>query len=129
MAHGVVATHPDESLTDIATRMRSNGVSAVAIMEDERLVGIITERDLMRAVADGLNPRGTLASAYMTASPHTIAPSEDASEAAHTMVERGVRHLPVVEEGRVVGFVSARDLLQLGKSLRADLAALAYEPW
>jgi CBS domain-containing protein len=116
-----------DSLTDVANRMRSSRVSAVAVMEDVRLVGIITERDLVRAVAEGLDPRTTAVSDCMTQSPHTIAAHEPASMAAERMIELGVRHLPVMRDDRVVGVVSARDLLHLGRPL--PLGLLSYEPW
>ena len=127
MTEGLVATHPHESLTDVASRMRDHGVGAVGIMEDEQLVGIITERDLMRAIADGLSPRVTPASKYMTRSPVTVGPDDDVSEASAQMSARRIRHLPVVEEGKVVGVLSARDVLRLQEP--PDLADLAYEPW
>src|ERR1700730_3745006 len=128
MTRGLVATHPEESLADVAVRMRDQGVGAVAIMEDGELIGIITERDLSRATADGLSPRVTPASAYMTSGPFTIDGDEEAGEAASTMAARGIRHLPVTEAGRVVGLISARDLLLSNEPCR-DLAELAYEPW
>ena len=128
MTKGMVATHPNESLADIAVRMRDQRVGAVAITEGDELIGIVTERDLSRATADGLSPRVTPASAYMTAEPFTIDVDKEVGEAASTMATRGIRHLPVTEQGRVIGFVSARDLLFSNESCR-DLAELAYEPW
>jgi CBS domain-containing protein len=128
MTTGLVATHPNESLADIAVRMRDQGIGAVAIMEGEELIGIITERDLSRATADGLSPRVTPANAYMTSGPITIDADERAGNAASTMVARGIRHLPVTEGGQVVGLVSARDLLLSNEPCR-DLAELAYESW
>jgi CBS domain-containing protein len=121
------AASSGDSLTDVANQMRSSRVSAVAVMEDIRLVGIITERDLVRAVAEGLDPRTTVVSDSMTRSPHTIAAAEPASTAAERMIELGVRHLPVMKDDRVVGMVSARDLLHLGRPLPLEL--LSYEPW
>lgn len=128
MTIGVVSTHENECLSDIALRMRDQGVGAVVIMEDEKLSGIVTERDLSRATADGLSPRVTPASAYMTSDPLTIDPDEEASEAASMMAEHGIRHLPVLEDGQVIGVLSARDLLQNNELCRS-LAELAYEPW
>ena len=128
MTEGLVATHPHESLTDVANRMRDHGVGAVAIMEEDQLVGIITERDLMRAIADGLSPGLTPASEYMTPGPLTVGPEEDVGEASAQMSARRVRHLPVVEEGKVVGLLSARDILRIEEAA-SDLADLAYEPW
>jgi CBS domain-containing protein len=97
-------------------------------MQGDELKGIVTERDLMRATADGVSPRATLASAYMTPDPATIIPEVTVEEAAARMVALRIRHLPVVEEGRVVGVISARDVLASGE-VSKDLAQLAYEPW
>lgn len=128
MTADVIATHPDESLTDIAIRMRDHAVGAVAIVEGDELKGILTERDLVRATAEGLSPRVTPAGAYMSAGPVTIAPHEPLTEAVARMVDRGIRHLPVIDEGRLIGVVSARDVLA-GSEHSRDLAQLAYEPW
>jgi CBS domain-containing protein len=128
MTTRVVATHPKESLADIAIRMRDHGVGAVAMMEGEELIGIITERDLSRATADGSSPQVTPADAYMTRDLFTIDAEDEVSEAASSMAARGIRHLPVLEEGRLIGVVSARDLLLSNEPCR-DLAELAYEPW
>ena len=128
MTEGLVATHPQESLSDVAQRMRDHGVGAVAIMEGEKLVGIVTERDLTRATVDGLSPRITPAARYMSPDPVTIAPEVDAGEAAALMSAHRIRHLPVVEEGKLIGFLSARDILRIQQGC-GDLADLAYEPW
>jgi CBS domain-containing protein len=128
MTVGLVATHAQEPLAEVAVCMRDNAVGAVAIMDGDELKGIVTERDLMRATADGRSPRATLASAYMTPDPATIIPEETVEEAAARMVALTIRHLPVMEEGRVVGVISARDVLASGE-VSKDLAQLAYEPW
>jgi CBS domain-containing protein len=107
--------------------MRRERVGAVAVMASGRLVGIITERDLMRAVADGVDPERARASERMTPDPRTIDHDELATSAAERMIELGVRHLPVVENGVLVGLISARDLLHLGRP--KPLEHLAYEPW
>jgi len=91
--------------------MRANRISALAVLEGEAIVGILTERDLLRAVADGRNPEATHISQYMTHSPRTIEAAEPAARAAETMVKHRVRHLSVTDKGRLVGFLSARDLL------------------
>ena len=127
MTEGVISAHPQELLVDIAVRMRDHAVGAVAIMEGDELRGIVTERDLTRATADGLSPRATVAEAYMTPEPLTIGAGETVEDAVSRMVERRIRHLPVVEEGRVIGLISARDLLVDAEP--ADLSQLAYEPW
>jgi CBS domain-containing protein len=113
MAKSIVSGAPRQSLTDAAAQMRANRVSALAVLDAKTIVGIITERDLMRAIADGRVPEATHISQYMTESPRTIEAAELAAKAAEIMVKHRVRHLPVTDKGRLVGFLSARDLLAL----------------
>jgi CBS domain-containing protein len=127
MKRGAPAVGPRHSLTDVADQMRRSQVSALAVMEDDHLTGIITERDVVRAVAAGLDPEVTTAAECMTQDPRTIAADQAASTAVERMIELGVRHLPVVEDGGVVGVISARDLLHLSRPLPREL--LGYEPW
>ena len=127
MRPGLPAVDPADNLADVAKRMRRDRVGAVAVMRGGRLAGIVTERDLMRTVADGLDPGRTPAVERMTPDPRTIARDELATKAAELMIELGVRHLPVVEDDAVVGVISARDLLRLGRPV--PLEELAYEPW
>jgi CBS domain-containing protein len=113
MSRAIVAGDPRQSLVDAAEEMRSHRVSALAVLDADAIVGIITERDLLRAIADGRGPRTTHVSQYMTPSPHTIDAGALATGAAAVMVRHHVRHLPVTEHGRLAGFISARDLLGL----------------
>jgi CBS domain-containing protein len=113
MAKSVMCGDPRQSLTEAAAQMRANRVSALAVLDGKAIVGIITERDLLRAIADGLVPEATHVSQYMTHSPRTIEATEPAATAAEIMVKHRVRHLPVTDKGRLVGFLSARDLLAL----------------
>lgn len=128
MNQNLVATHRLESLTDIAIRVRENDVSAVAIVDDGRLLGIITERDLARATADGLSPAVTPASSCMTTQPFTMGPEEDAEKAVSQMAARRIRHIPIEDSGQIVGFLSARDLLRT-QELTGELTDLAHERW
>lgn len=109
----VVSADPDEALVDAAGRMQYQEIGSVAVLEHGKLVGILTERDLARALADGIDSNQTAVRAYMTEEPVTVTPETDAAKAAATMLNLGVRHLPVMDEGRVVGMVSSRDLLSL----------------
>jgi CBS domain-containing protein len=116
MQREVWETFPEESLADAAMRMRDHGVGSLAVIDDEELVGIVTERDVLRAVAEGAPPRVTTVSDYMTALPVVASPGTDTIAAARLMVEHDIRHLPVVSDRKVVGMVSARDLLVLDAS-------------
>jgi CBS domain-containing protein len=112
MSRRVVAGDRRDRLTAIARRMRREEVGAVAIVEAGRLIGIVTERDVVHAVGDGLDPRTTDAGSCMTTGPMTVRPGDSLVAAAGLMTALGVRHLPVVEDDRPVGFVSARDVVR-----------------
>ena len=92
--------------------MHREGVSAIAVVRLGRLEGIITERDLVRAMERGQRARDTAASACMTRCPMTVRPGDSLADAAELMVALRIRHLPVVEEDRLVGLLSAGDLLE-----------------
>jgi CBS domain-containing protein len=108
----VLDADPRETLSDVATRMRENDVSSLAVIDDGQLVGIITERDVVTAVAERATSDTRIA-AYMTLHPVTADPDESATAVVQRMLDLGVRHLPVVRSGAVVGMVSVRDLLAL----------------
>jgi CBS domain-containing protein len=109
----VLSTFPEESLSDAAERMRKHGVGSLVVMDGEDMVGVISERDVLAATAEGMAPRVTPVSAYMTADPVVAQPEMEAAEAAALMVGHEIRHLPVVREGEPIGIISARDLLVL----------------
>jgi CBS domain-containing protein len=109
----VACLGPGASLSSAASLMQAGGFGSVAIYEGDRLAGILTETDIVRAVADHRNPATTTLAVYMSRDPVTTNPEDDSMEVALRMVQGGFRHLPVVEEGRLIGMVSARDLLQV----------------
>ncbi len=111
MATDVLALEPAASLVDAARRMHERRVGAVVVTEGNRLVGIITERDVLRAVATGAID-GSVAD-VMTHAPDTIGPDESAGQAAALMIHGGFRHLPVVDGSDVVGMLSIRDLVRV----------------
>lgn len=83
----------------------------MAIIDGRRLAGILTERDLVRAVAEGADLASTPVRDRMAADPDTFDPDTDVFEAGMFLLESGYRHLPVVEDGTLLGVVSLRDLL------------------
>lgn len=110
----VVALSSDASVREAAGRMKAAHVASVVVTEaeDRHIAGIFTERDLTeRVVADGLDPDRTRLAAVMTPHPMTIGPDATVHEALRHMHDNGMRHLPIVQNGRVIGIVSMRDFL------------------
>jgi CBS domain-containing protein len=106
----VVTADAGESLAVVAQRMREYEIGSLAILEDGRIVGIVTERDLVRALAERAAPDAPVAW-FANPTPSWVEPQEDAGAVARRMLELGVRHLPVVDDDRVLGMLSMRDLL------------------
>ena len=110
--HRLVTATPATSVSQAAELMARRQVGAVVVVEDEHLVGIFSERDaVFRVVACGLEPATTPLAAVMTPAPVTIGPERTFGHAMSLMQARGCRHLPVVENGRPIGIVSARNAL------------------
>jgi CBS domain-containing protein len=109
----VTCLGPSASLSSAADLMSAGEFGSVAIYDGDRLAGILTETDIVRAIAANRKPETTTVSEYMSPDPVTAGPEEDSMEVAERMVRGGFRHLPVLEQGRLIGMVSARDLLQV----------------
>jgi len=100
------------AVSEVARTMRDRNIGALMIVDGSRLTGVFTERDaLFRVLAPGRDPATTPVGAVMTPSPQTIHPDKPFVEAVRMMIEGGYRHVPVVEDGRVLGMVSVRDAL------------------
>jgi CBS domain-containing protein len=101
----------DDTFADVAKTMRSNGISSVVVLDGKKLAGIVTERDIVNLVAAGGDPHSVRVAHGMTRRDiETVSPKTDISEAAELMASRNIRHLPVVDRGRVAGIISIRDL-------------------
>ena len=109
--HELFTAQAEETLDEAADRMSWHQVGALPVVDGQRLVGIITERDLTAALAEGADLAITPVADYMTAAPEVLRPDSELADAAHVMLELGVRHLPVVRGGRLVGVLSMRDVL------------------
>ena len=114
MNTSVLTVDPTSSIGEAAEKMIEAGVGAVVVMEDmARIVGIITERDLMRAVAQRARAAEARVRQWMTESVVTIEPETEIKDAAKMMFEKNFRHLPVVnKDGRLMGIASLRRLSQ-----------------
>ena len=114
MTRDVLAVAPEDTLGEAAQKMVERGVGSAVVMDFGRLIGILTERDLLRAVAARTHSSEARVREWMTAEPMTASEDTTAEEAARTMLEHGFRHLPVVSGDRAVGIVSIRDVAVWG---------------
>ncbi len=106
------SVEPAATLADVARQMRTADADSVAVMSGGRLVGIVTEHDLVRAIADGVDPKQARAEVVMSANPATVGEDEEVSVVAMKMMRLGIRHLPVLDSaGQPIGLLSARDLV------------------
>lgn len=107
----VLTIEPAVTLAAAARAMRERNVGAAVVVDGGRVAGIFTERDLLRAVADGSQPGEATVGEHMTPDPVTLPSDHSPSEAAQIMAARRFRHIPVIDEGELVGIVSIRDLV------------------
>jgi CBS domain-containing protein len=121
MTKAAVTDTTEDTLTEACDKMRHAQTSSMLIMDGERLVGIVTERDVVKAIAQGLDPKETRVKDLMTTDIVTIGPMTTLKEAANIMATKWIRHLPIVEGSKVVGMISQRDLTGV-------LAAALHEP-
>ena len=121
----IVAVRHDDTLAEAAARIRARRVGSAVVSPQPRGpgFGIITERDFLRAMADGVDPVTAHVAAYMTSDAVTVTPEWHVVDAARMMMERGFRHLIVVDDGRVVGVLSIRDMVKALLQDRQRMAA------
>jgi CBS domain-containing protein len=107
----LVTARPDESAADAIRRMLQSGIGSVIVIEEHVPIGMFTERDVLRLAGEGTDFEAVPVRRAMTARPLTIGVGDDILEASKMMAARRLRHLPVVEDGNLVGIVSMRDVL------------------
>src|SRR5919108_1485966 len=110
MTGAAVAVAPEDTLGEAAERMAEDGVGSAVVLDYGRLIGILTERDLLKAVAGRIHTSEARVREWMTPDPVTVTRETPAEEAARHMLEGNFRHLPVVEDGQTIGIVSIRDV-------------------
>jgi CBS domain-containing protein len=132
MTAGAECARADETLADAARKMRDLDVGALPICgDDDRLKGVVTDRDLVvKCVAEGSDPRSTSVSELAEGKPVTIGADDPVDEALRTMIEYGVRRLPVIDGDRLVGMVSQADVARETSPEQAGelVAALSRSP-
>jgi CBS domain-containing protein len=114
MTGSVFSIEPTMTVAEAATVMGERKIGSALVMEGEKLSGIFTERDIVRALGEHFDAAGHPVSEWMTADPMTVPPDTPIQEALNTMLERGFRHLPVVDGESILGIVSMRDLTRAG---------------
>ena len=112
MTRSLLTIPAGATLGEAASAMVDRGVGAVVVLEGDAIAAILTERDVMKAVAAGQDGNAPVTE-WMTRHPDTIEPDDTTDHAASLMIHGGFRHLPVVADGKVVGIVSIRDLMKV----------------
>jgi CBS domain-containing protein len=108
----VLKAAPETLVSKAAGLMAAKNVGAIMVIENDHLVGIFTERDVVfRVVARGLDAQATRLADVMTRAPHTVDPDKPFGYALLVMQEKGFRHLPVMQDGKLIGIVSARSAM------------------
>jgi CBS domain-containing protein len=110
MTSDVLTVDPADTIGETAQKMVERGVSSAVVSDYGNLIGIVTERDLTRAVAGRTHSSEARVREWMTADPLTLGPDATPAEAAKIMLDNGFRHVPIVADGRAVGIVSIRDV-------------------
>ena len=120
MSAELVTMASTSSLAEAASVMSQKRVGSVLIVEGGRLAGILTERDIVRAISHDIGaPRDAIAH-WMSATPKTVSPGTSIEEARDLMDKNHIRHLPVTEVGKLLGMLSMRDLIKLGAANARD---------
>jgi CBS domain-containing protein len=110
MTRDVKTARASDTFADVARILHDHRISSVIVMDEDRVAGIVTERDLVNVVADGADPREEAVGGRLTRDLATVETRTDISDAASVMAERGIRHLPVMDHGTLAGIISIRDL-------------------
>ncbi|HZA60323.1 MAG TPA: CBS domain-containing protein [Actinomycetota bacterium] len=110
MTRDVKTVSADDTFADAARILHDNSISSVVIKDNGAASGIVTERDLVNVVAEGLDPTAVRIGDRMTTELATVESRTDIAEAAQLMATRRIRHLPIVDKGALVGIISIRDL-------------------
>lgn len=111
--HDIWSVAPDDTIYDALKLMAEKDIGSVLVMEDDKLVGILSERDYARKVIlQGLSSKTAPVKAIMTANVEVVQPDESIENCMALMTEKHIRHLPVVAEGRVVGLISIGDVVK-----------------
>lgn len=124
MNRNVQTIGPESTVQKAAELMMNNSIGSLIVVKDEKLAGIITERDVMKVIVDGRDPKETKIRDAMTSNVVFISPDKDVSDAAELMAKHKIKKLPVVEGSRLVGIVTATDLMAAEPKILSRIGAL-----
>jgi CBS domain-containing protein len=127
MTPATVTKSRAESLRAASAQMWREQTGSLLVTEGGRLVGIITERDVLRAVALGANPDQSSVDEVMTAEVYTVPPDTQLQDAARQMAARQIRHLPVMDGEQILGVVSMRDVTGVFAAMAPGSVAVEHE--
>jgi CBS domain-containing protein len=127
MITNLVTISPNTSIYEAAKKMRDSKIGSIVVTKNSQVVGIVTERDLVRRVlAEYLDPRTITINNIMTPQVTSISPEEDIADAAHLMRKNGIRRLTVLQDGTLVGIITTNDLLRNMTRHIEDVASMLY---
>jgi CBS domain-containing protein len=110
MSGALITVDASTTVAEAATIMGEKHVGSALVCDGDSLKGIFTERDIVRALAEQFDAAGHPVSHWMTRNPQSIGPDAPVTEALDRMLSGGFRHLPVIEDEKLIGLVSMRDL-------------------
>jgi CBS domain-containing protein len=122
MTTDLITVGPEYNVADVASLMDARGIGSVIVLEEDRVLGILTERDILKVVGAGEDPKNVAAHEALSDDLFTIAPGASLEEAAQEMTGKKVRHLPVISDEGLVGIISMRDLVRFSVRDMAEAA-------
>jgi len=128
MTPDVLTATPSETIAEVSSRMGERKVGSIVVVDDTRPVGSLTERDMINIAASGTDTSIAKISEWMTENPDTVEPGVDVDDAFNRLTEHGYRHMPVVENGKLVGIVSLRDLVRIAQIRPVEHPSLMEAP-
>lgn len=120
----VVTAKPEITLREASKVMSQLHIGSLVIVEEEKIVGILTSSDVLKAIAKDRDPDLTLAEEMMSKPVKTIEPDKTVEEAVNIMIENRIKKLPVVRDGKLIGIITASDIIVVEPKLIASIASL-----
>jgi CBS domain-containing protein len=124
MNRRVVTTLPISTVKEACDLMAKNRIGSLVVVKEGKMIGILTERDVLQVVARGLSPETTQVADVMTTKVVTIGPDHSVEDAVDLMAKHQIKKLPVIEDDKLIGIVTASDIVVLQPKLIRKIASL-----